>query len=198
MRALVAAILWAASCASAAHAEIIHFINPAPGEPGHYDWHAPSGGNLMYLDITASPAAQLNEWNPSSVGQTMSGLPFTTSFLAGATFAVATVDQPFVLALELGDTLLTRTFVNDGLSSAFLQTPPGTVFPTGERRYIGVLTTDGRYGWIEVERAGGSFTAYSWAYETVPGIPITAGQVPAPGAAVLLGVGAFARRRSRT
>ncbi|MCG3121785.1 MAG: hypothetical protein GIKADHBN_00156 [Phycisphaerales bacterium] len=170
------------ACAPAiAGAHIVHFTNPAPGQPGHFDWHAPSGGDLMFLDITAAPTDQIDQWSSSTIGQTASGLPLTTNFAGGAALAVATIDEPFVLALEHGQSFHDRVFIDNGMSSAFLTTPPGTRFEAGERRYIGVLTADGRYGWIEVSRDGSSFAAFSWAYETEAGVPLAAGQVPAPG-----------------
>ncbi|MCK6478339.1 MAG: hypothetical protein L6Q35_16080 [Phycisphaerales bacterium] len=143
------------ACAPAiAGAHIVHFTNPAPGQPGHFDWHAPSGGDLMFLDITAAPTDQIDQWSLSTIGQTASGLPLTTNFAGGAALAVATIDEPFVLALEHGQSFHDRVFIDNGMSSAFLTTPPGTRFEAGERRYIGVLTADGRYGWIEVSRDG--------------------------------------------
>lgn len=38
MRNLFAMSVVACALSSAANAEIIHFTNPAQGEPGHYDW----------------------------------------------------------------------------------------------------------------------------------------------------------------
>jgi hypothetical protein len=73
-----------------------------------------------------------------------------------------------------------------------------SLFPAGLRRYIGVLTGGGNYGWIEVERFDFQLVAYSWAYQTETGVPILAGQVPAPGAAAVLCLGAaHACRRRR-
>jgi len=194
MNRIIASMLSTACVVSAARAEVVHFVNPAPGEPGHYDWHAPawqppSGGYFMFLDITTSPGSQTNEWNSSSIGQTNTGLVLTTRFVGGAAFAVVSADEPFVLALAKGDKLFDRAFVNEGLSSGYFQMPPGASFPTGERRYIGVQTADGHYGWIEVARTGASFAAFSWAYETVPGAPIAVGHVPAPGALSVLWLG---------
>jgi hypothetical protein len=61
--------------------------------------------------------------------------------------------------------------------------------------YVGVqflINGDTHYGWVEVEVPfvgvnGG--TIRSFAYETQPGVPIAAGQVPEPSSAFLLGLG---------
>ncbi len=60
------------------------------------------------------------------------------------------------------------------------------------------------YGWIQVSHSENdmALTVHDWAWNSVPGEPIQAGQIPEPAAAALLsGVGilfwALARRRSR-
>lgn len=91
-----------------------------------------------------------------------------------------------VLALSAGDSLLGLAY--DAYGSHAWGDPPFTLspFPEGERRFVGVRTPTGNYAWIEVERTGLSLRAFAWAYETEPGVPILAGQVPAPGTAVML------------
>lgn len=76
-------------------------------------------------------------------------------------------------------------------------------FEIGVPAYIGVLTGYGNYGWILVERIGGShfdlynLVAYAWAYETIPGKPINAGDIPAPGGAAAFALLTAAARRRR-
>lgn len=208
-------VFWACFAAAAAigagpaTGEIVHFVNPAPGEVGHYDWRWP--GEIFappsWLDITRGAAEQLNTINGSSVAQTGFGswLDSFNSTFDGAAVAVH-LDEFFgayTRALGAGDTLLGWEYAQFSLHHYWNSEQPmpawgESFFPVGERRYLGVLTADGRHGWIEVERTGGNLTAYSWAYETAPGVPITAGQVPAPGAAVLLGIGTLTLRRNRT
>ncbi|MCC6676301.1 MAG: PEP-CTERM sorting domain-containing protein [Phycisphaerales bacterium] len=201
MRTAVVVALCAVSCGAEARDEIVHFVNPPPGDPGYYHWHAPSwdpgGGDIAFLNVTAPPSGQLDEFGPESVGQSGTQLPLTTRFNGGASIAVAE-GTSWVLALEHGAALPGREFTDSGLTSAFFETPPETRFPEGARRYIGVLTGGGCYGWIAVVRTWSSFAALSWAYETEPGVGIYAGQVPAPGAGVLMGaglLGVWARRR---
>jgi len=73
----------------------------------------------------------------------------------------------------------------------------GVPLPFAELRYIGVLTASGQYGWIEVSRADLSLTAHAWAFETEPGVPIIAGQVPAPMSLALFGLGVYTTTRRR-
>lgn len=205
MRTTVIAILCA--CGSTAHAEIIHFVNPAPGQPGHYDWHWEDATDWRsWLDITRGPADQPNVLNGNSVGQLgvwfAPGGNVTTSW-PGVPAADVAVDsenytQFLTLALSEGAPLAGHAYMSQ--SHHFNPMWPGeplSLFPEGERRFIGVRTNAFNYGWIEVERTGGSFAAFSWAFETVAGVPIAAGQVPEPGAAVLLGAGVFAACRRR-
>ncbi|MBX3381884.1 MAG: hypothetical protein KF864_00080 [Phycisphaeraceae bacterium] len=210
-RTAFAASLVATACAAAtARADIVHFVNPAPGQPGHYNWQwgPPWLPGNRWLDITHGPADQPNTSNGSSVaqyGQSSWLDTFNGTKSLGA--AVAVLDDNvwgrYTHALGPGDTLLASVFHSESThyySNSEQPDPPWGVslFPEDERRYIGVLTADGRFGWIEVERTGVSLAAFSWAYETVPGVPIAAGQIPAPGAAVVLALGVLgvaARRR---
>lgn len=203
---ITAAILCALSCASAAHAEVIHFVNPAPGEPGHYDWHW-ERGMQSWLDITQPATAQPNTPGNSSVGQCDAGIqPFVENYTSEGA-AVAIDISPFgdemTRPLAQGEMFAATAFSEGAYHAIFfsLHEPFGvfSMIPEGEPVYIGVLTGDGRYGWIEVERTEMNLTALAWAYETQPGVPILAGQVPAPGAAALLGVAAALRicRRKR-
>ena len=72
MRGIALSLLCAAACAPAAHADIIHFMNPAPGEAGHYDWQSAVPGSAnTWLDLTLSPAHQTGIANGNSVGQVL-------------------------------------------------------------------------------------------------------------------------------
>ncbi|MCC6676302.1 MAG: hypothetical protein IT436_04085 [Phycisphaerales bacterium] len=207
-------LAWAVSIAvgfvaEAAQAEIVHHVNPAPGEPGHYDWRWPGYTSLppSWLDITRSPAGQLDVQTGSSVAQ-HGGSPghwFTFNETNGGA-AVAVDHHPYYTgwftrpqapgeALDgLGYSASARHYY-EGLEH--IEDPP-SLLPDGMRCYLGVRTDDGRFGWIEIERDGVRLRALSWAYETEPGLAIFAGQVPAPGAAMLVGAGvlrAASRRR---
>ncbi len=201
------AILSAAACVSAAHAEIVHFVNPAPGQPGHYDWRwGPVSGWESWLDITMPSTAQGNLISPSSVGQmylsnpkedppinvTVGGAAVNRSSFAWGFFATT--------GYTSGDLIGFSDFGFSTVSTHVMEMEPGSVvttFPEGARRYMGVRTGEGNYGWIEVERHGMNFTAFGWAYETEPGVAILAGAIPAPGAAALLIVGFIATQRRR-
>lgn len=201
--------------ADPAAAAIIHFTNPAPGEPGHYDWHwvgSPLLGPIAYnwLDITKSPQDQTNTINGDSVGQggrifdAWIGLSNGTS---GGAFVTVVPDPPYIpqtQALLFGDPLTGFTYEASAehVYLDFESSDDFSLIPAGERRYIGVQISGGRYGWIEVMREPFSvnLTAYSWAYETRPGVFLFAGQIPTPGSAALFGIAAIAgsaRRRRR-
>jgi hypothetical protein len=185
-----------------ARAEIIHFTNPAPGEAGHYNWHYESiEGWESWLDITAPSTAQSNLVSGSSVGQLYG------SSQINRTIGGAAVDRAFDAAwggfvtssYSAGMLINGGTFFNNFSVHALEIEPTSviTTFPEGEPLYIGVRTGKGQYGWIEVERTGLSFAAFSWAYETEPGVPIYAGQIPAPSALALLVITAFTSQSRR-
>ncbi len=203
MKIVVTAMLCAAWCASAANAEIVHFINPAPGQPGHYDWHwSPLHGSVSWLDITLAASAQSNTSSGNSVAQLSQA--FFGSINRNATggaqlLAIDGYTSPLLFGAPVaaggaGDWSNTSWHVADTLPEPF------TLLPLGERHYLGVRTADGRHGWIEVEVASDfmGLTAFSWAYETQPGVPIVAGQIPSPGAAVLLALASLTTRRRRS
>jgi len=182
------------ACAPGADADIIHFVNPSPGQQGHYDWRwEPVAGWESWLDITAPATAQSGLASGSSVGQVFSTVPDESSVYnrngAGATigcsshFTFGFTSTGYQFGSLIGFTnfwYLTGvphiTDLGDGVSFF-------TDIPDGSRRYLGVITATDHRGWIEVERTGMNLTAYAWAYQTEPGVPIVAGQVPAPAAA---------------
>jgi hypothetical protein len=190
-------------------AEIIHFTNPAPGEPGHYDWHyEATDGWASWLDITRGPDQQTNTMNGNSISQSHSvsigptNAPFfspgqTAQFLCDAEGWVT-----YAWALEQGEEVNQHLGLKAWGNSGILAHVPEdeTIYSrfNEQYRYIGVRTLSGQRGWIEVVRDGMNLTAVAWAYEVEPGVPIYAGQVPAPGALALLAISAFAptsRRR---
>lgn len=194
--------------AHAASAGIVHFANPAPGRPGHYDWRWERVvGWESWLDITSSSAEQSGLASGSSVGQLATGDPGTVNRTSGGAAVERVFMNSFGLFITNAHAAGSVIGWNGGLFASTLavhafETEPGsevTAFTEGERLYIGARTAGGNYGWIEVERTGMTFAAFAWAYETEPGVPITAGQVPAPGQAFVFAVcalGACTRRRS--
>lgn len=214
MRPIALALLCAASCAPAAHADIIHFINPAPGQPGHYNWNQrtyPTDDDPSnFLDITRSAAAQDYTWDNFAgdgnvvlqrqinydFADTIDDLGFATGHQGWWGLEVANLlvnTDEWTASLSDGQPVTAAgglAWSNRARHVALFVHPGGpwySLLPAGQRRYIGVLTGSGNYGWIEVERVNGfDLVAHSWAYETTPGVPITAGQIPAPGAGGLL------------
>lgn len=200
-----AALVAAAGVAGVAHADIVHFVNPAPGQAGHYDWRAaPPGSANIWLDITRPPDQQPDVQSGNAVGQIReewfdSYLVYHTAVGAGPVAQVAGYAWDFVNVADGLPHGAAYPRANSHFASGAyfyeVEGPDsfgGPYFLPGERRYIGVRTEGGNYGWVEVELNYPNFAAFSWAYETVPGAPIYAGQIPSPGAAVGLGVGAFA------
>ncbi len=189
-----------------AYAEAITFINPAEGEPGHFDW---SGSPALesWLDITRPSTDQTGLVGPMSVGQittfddtgeffnfTSSGASVVTvdpGNLSGFTgsFASGTeIDGSFTYASES-----THVWYSFFLFEWFSQ------FAEGTAGYMGVQFSDvdgDHYGWIGVVRHDSFFDAFAWGYETEPGVAIIAG-VPAPGTLAALAFGAVVTRRGR-
>lgn len=208
MKMTVSAALCAGVCWSAAQAEIVHFINPAAGQPGHYDWRwEAAAGWQSWLDITRGPTDQPNVLNGNSVGQIVAsfapGANLTSSW-PGIPAADVAIDwenysQFMTLALAEGSPLVGLAYLSQAhhFNPDMFPGEPLSLFADGQRAYIGVRTLSFRYGWIEVVRSGASLSAYAWAYETEPGVPILAGQIPTPATFALLGLGAlaFAKRR---
>jgi len=211
VNARVIAALCLVVCGSAAHGDIVHFVNPAPGAPGHYDWRYAGPWDDRFLDITRSPGAQTGAAGGNSVSQRRIGFDFgdiiddigevNGHYGYGEPLAdVLVVPSLFTAALTIGQPV----DAEDGLmwsdrsrhvSVGF----PGvsSEFPVSERGYIGVRIAGGRFGWIEVERDFLGLIARSWAFETVPGVAIAAGAVPAPGAIAVLGFGLVGVTRMR-
>lgn len=197
----------------AARAEIIHFVNPAPDQPGHYNWRFEPGA-VHWLDITRSSGSQTNLANGSSVSQVSHDSPWgdfnvhlVEDFSSSAT-VLGIADGWFhpTWCLGFGDAVQSYPVEIDWLVYAEHVSPSEVLyfvsfFPENQSGYMGVRTMWGQHGWIEAVRTGMSLSAFSWAYETVPGQPIRAGEVPTPGAAVVLVVGVLAsaaRRRRMT
>lgn len=202
------AIIAASAFAASAHADIVHFTNPAPGEPGYFVWHG-AWEYPRYLDITVPAAAQSNEPTGNSVMQVILGFPTggvwgmlgswvgePSNLARVGGVVIPPYDDPEVLPLENGDPLAGLSYLEWGFY-AYGYPPSQSPFPLGQRRFVGVLTMEGRYGWIEVEREGLDLRAVSWAYETEPGVPILAGQIPTPGALAVLALSALTSTRRR-
>jgi hypothetical protein len=206
----VIVILCALSNGSSVEAGIVHFINPPPGEEGHYDWHWEWGSFWeIWLDVTLAPESQVNEQTGSSVAQISTVTSFQRNHSQNGA-AVATVrnefDVPFTQALSAGDNIDGGLeFLASRVIHAVSDDPRDieSEFDEGVLAYIGVRTTSGNYGWIAVQRGVGTFpenhslAALAWAYQTEPGIPIRAGEVPAVGGVALFGLAGLGARRRR-
>ncbi len=207
--AALAGLLGAGMVASAASAEIVHFVNPAPGQAGHYPWgQNQSTGAQTWLDITRPSSQQLDVQSGNAVGQVYEQI-LMASYVWHMSLGPAPISsllrssdsgwgaEPLPAGADIGPS---DWWHNYTLLIEILYWPDyevNSLFPEGERRYLGVRTDEGRYGWIEVERHGERLTAFSWAYESTPGVPIVAGAIPAPGAAALLALSSLASIRRR-
>lgn len=194
--AALASLVGTGVFAASASAEIVHFVNPAPGQLGHYDWRWVEGVSWeSWLDITRSPNAQPIAGSGSAIVQ--SGDPFNRNNMHQDGAYIAQDEDNMTLALPFGASFHGLANFNESIHWAANTSGEWTNFTPGIRQYIGVRTSTDHYGWIEVSFANGSLTAHSWAYETQPGVAIAAGQVPAPGAAAVLAVGLIATNRRR-
>ncbi|MEN0109270.1 MAG: PEP-CTERM sorting domain-containing protein [Planctomycetota bacterium] len=115
----------------------------------------------------------------------------------------------YVSALEAGDVIDATTTAGGPFqaSMAFGATNPAAEFNNADGAFIGLDFPIGgvtHFGWIRVtiDNAAGEFTINDWAYQSVPGRGLLAGDtVPEPGtlgmlAAGAAGVAAMRRRRA--
>ena len=208
------AVAAAIAAGTQAYAEEIIFINPAEGEPGHFDWDL--GGEFeatTWLDITRPSTDQGGLVGPSSVGQIMGGMSsaYVYNGTAGGAFVFAAAG-PFhaTKALDAGESIdssltdLDNTFSDTSLHVIrFLSKFPPYFFTASSfapfPSYMGARFNDVdgyHYGWIGVVLHGLDLDAFAWGYETEPGVPISAG-IPAPGTLAALAFGAVVTRRGR-
>jgi hypothetical protein len=75
----------------------------------------------------------------------------------------------------------------------------------GQRAFVGIQTVDGsdaHFGWLDATYDNETLTVHSWAYESTPNTPISAGAIPEPSVTALITAGIllafvfFRRRRS--
>jgi MYXO-CTERM domain-containing protein len=188
---------------STVHAGIIHFINPPPGQEGHFNWHwqDPFGDRTFenWLDVTRPSTDQFGVESGNSIGQ-LSQRDGERNFTSDGASIATTEGTVSTHAFMLGEEMIDYDYdevalhvYDSGLSE----------FPQGDVRYIGVLTASGNYGWIAVERMEGGYPermnliALAWAYQTEPGVSIRAGEVPGVGGVALFGLAGLGARRRR-
>lgn len=208
----ITAVLFAACEPGVVRADIVHYVNPAPGQAGHYGWAfewepvAPA-----WLDVTQGPLHQTNLPSGSSVAQLYEswGSAGLNVHFGGAEVLTipSAINATFFLAegaiVAISDEgLFPRQWAHE---STHIIAPVGAMMwshlPFGSSGYIGVRTSEGNLGWIHVLWAPSthnmSLVALAWAYETVAGVPIIAGQIPAPASLTLFGLGACMTMRRR-
>jgi hypothetical protein len=206
-----------------AYAEPIIFINPAEGEPGHFNWGFDGPQGWAWLDITKPSTDQNTYSGPTSVeaysyqSDPFPGSPFYYGFLSTWYFGAAVVANGFTAAFDAGtvidgsagtfdSTIVYHIWVDyEIVNHGYVRATESTNFTTGIN-YMGVRFSDVdgyHYGWIGVLRTGNfptrptrDWTAFAWGYETEPGVPIVAG-IPAPGTLAALAFGAVVTRRGR-
>jgi hypothetical protein len=184
-----------------AYGEVIMFINPPEGEPGHFDWlalHAHSGSPNSWLDITRPSTDQGALVGPTSVGQityTWGEDPFydpTYCYTAGGASVTAEPGAPlfgYTSPLDGGDTIdgAAGTFLNESAHWTFqwhymYGYVISTAFPFGEAKYIGVRFSDVdgyHYGWVGVVL---NFWSYYYDLDLDAVITTTWISTPSPGA----------------
>jgi hypothetical protein len=199
-----------------AYGEVVIYINPDPGEPGHFDWDLIDGSSFpgtpaQWLDITLPSTDQSGGYGPSSVGQ-LHDTYNDGYYLVQQNFTLYGAEvywlhsgyvYPFrrTKAFSAGELIFDPGGYGAGFdgSGAVHVQDGGSFFPKGVMRYMGVRLSDidgYHYGWIGVVRQGMDFDAFAWGYETEPGVPIVAG-IPAPGTLAALAFGAVVTRRGR-
>lgn len=184
-------------------AGIVHFVNPDPGEEGHFHWHWQRPDDPVtfenWLDITRPSTDQFGLATPNSVGQLYEDDGGDSRNITFGGAGVALVEGTTITrAFEFGQDIVGAPYNHRAAHWFTAGGPLESDFPDGELRYIGVLTGGGNYGWIAVIRENRDLRALAWAYETVPGRTIHAGEVPGLGGVPLFGLlGLAARRRRR-
>ncbi|MFG0291756.1 MAG: hypothetical protein ACF8MJ_01230 [Phycisphaerales bacterium JB050] len=193
------------TCGTAASAEVIHFVNN-----GEFEWEPDRltltdfiPGNDFDPTISAS---ENGPFTPSSIDylrlSPVSSSDVTEGSLGAGPGSTIRVTAPVFngdqidSSLEFFVELTTDTFSLSG----------GAVPNFGSEMTLGVsveLAGETHYGWVHfvwTEQANDFFSIYQpveWAYESEPGVPITAA-VPAPASAVILGLfGTVGLRRRR-
>jgi hypothetical protein len=201
-----------------AYGEVVIFINPEPGESGHFDWmYGPDdfpGTPAQWLDISSPSTDQGGGVGPSSVGQLRFfdfdnyGSSYFFNYATGGASVAANVvyiggEGPYIdtLAFDVGQ-MIDGDLTFEPRSRhvhGFNNVPSISYFPSGVIKYMGVRFSDidgNHYGWIGVVRNVSNLDAFAWGYETEPGVPIVAG-IPAPGTLAALAFGAVVTRRGR-
>jgi hypothetical protein len=190
-----------------AYGEVVIFINPPEGEPGHFDWtFGPDDGQPgtppQWLDITRPSTDQGGLVGPRSVAQLFfsggSDADQSNYTYGGASVGGDGSTRPFYA----GDTIsgATSDFHHYSDHIGWGHGGPSSLFPANVSAYMGVRFNDidgYHYGWIGVVWSGyEDFDAFAWGYETEPGVGIIAG-IPAPGTLAALAFGAVVTRRGR-
>ncbi|MBX3405243.1 MAG: hypothetical protein KF869_00660 [Phycisphaeraceae bacterium] len=206
-RSTIAAHFAAGLAASAAHAEIVYTLPPQPITAAIQlpDTHASAP-----IDINNDGVAEftIHAHHQHSPPFSMMGT-YIQAERPGAGIRILP-DEGFAPLPE--GTLISNadSFLTDGLEFWWEVGLGGWApWQTDAPAFLGfVIDIDGQshYGWARAQLLFNdppSPTAFGvsvldYAYQTEPGVPILAGQVPAPGAAALLGLGAIALRRKRS
>ena len=197
--ALAAAAAIAAG--TSAYASPLRFDNPAHGEPGHFEWVAPSG--LVWLDITQGAGAQPGVGSLSAFGERLRVSMSTVSspYGGGAESINISGAGTFLSPHSAGDWIPSGdVFRNVPNIARHIYGTFHTLLPEGVQTYLGVRFAEiyplFNYGWIGGVRTGYEFEPFAWGYETEVGVPIPAG-APEPGTLALLAFGALALGRRR-
>lgn len=193
-RHVIAALVSSGFAAGAAQAAIVHVPLNTPITPGQTHWleyDHPVDYYFLRLELDYRPATQV------------------------ASVALAEIVGP---AGNPGS----YDFVVDEPGGALRNVAPGALIGRPHSRYGGFAVANGipaaepfvfiagieslnysdepRNAWVRISwsPASGLFTLVDMAYETDAAVPIPAGQIPAPGAAALLALGAITLRSRRS
>ena len=138
---------------------------------------------------------------PPNIG----GPPYqlTTNYLVGSTLAPAGSDTLLWSSSDFIDGFVSPT--DTGVFMGIVQVlSTGSSSSFNGRGFIGVefeSTLGINYGYLDIDAGPGyaGITLFGWAYESQPGVPIFAGQVPEPSVLILAGIAtvSFLSRRRR-
>lgn len=187
---------------SKVHAEVVRYLNPAPGQPGHFAWldeNDPYKNSLLDITRPSTDQPRLEGESVFEYGYFDGGGQYKASIVAPAGGGVfQRDDSEFLQIFKNGDEYITHYFdapcgllvaEENGDFHAILTATQNSDFeffysglPAHAMSYVGVRFLIGdsyHYGWILIDKGSEFFDIdldlVAWAYETKPYTPIVAG-----------------------
>jgi MYXO-CTERM domain-containing protein len=194
-RAALVGVLAVAMSGAVARAEIVHVPMNTIMTPGPWNFLEYEVGNHYYylrFLLDYNPTTQRASVGVSELGTPPASPPVSYNFMTDVPGGPLRNVTP--------GTLIGRPYTNAFADIAFAHGIPAA---EPFEFIIGIenlnYSDDVRYAWLRMSFSPGNglFTLVDMAYETEPGVPIVAGQIPTPGALAVLALSALASTRRR-